>query len=162
MQEQPGRCLKRSPAVNPLPRERAIKALLNHHIVRLRASAGGQLLSDVGGPYVLAPRQRAATPPRSHDRQLRALDPGRRRLPAPDQTPRRARRADVHGSRLRPPQLVKDSLGPMPGPALASVPASGAYRHQGRSFRVFTLHAAAFPSGPLTIRVLVPIPYPGA
>ena len=61
-----------------------------------------------------------------------------------------------------PPQLVKDSLGPMPGPALASVPASGAYHYRGRSFRVFTVHATAFPSGPLTIRVLVPIPYPGA
>jgi hypothetical protein len=60
------------------------------------------------------------------------------------------------------PQLVKDSLGRMPGPALADVPASGAYRYQGHNFRVFTVHAAAFPSGPLTIRVLVPIPYPGA
>ena len=58
-----------------------------------------------------------------------------------------------------PPQLVKDSLGPMPGPALAAVPASGAYRYEGRSFRVFTVHAKAFPSGPLTVRVLVPMPY---
>ena len=33
----------------------AIDTLLNQHIVRLRVSAGGQLLSDVGGPYVLAP-----------------------------------------------------------------------------------------------------------
>ena len=58
-----------------------------------------------------------------------------------------------------PPQLVKDSLGPMPG-RRSPVPASGAYRYEGRSFRVFTVHATAFPSGPLTIRVLVPMPYP--
>jgi hypothetical protein len=56
-------------------------------------------------------------------------------------------------------QLVKDSLGPQPGPALATVPASGAFHHEGRSFLVFTVHAEAFPSGPLTIRVLVPMPY---
>ncbi|MGO9763521.1 MAG: hypothetical protein ACLP1Q_19900 [Solirubrobacteraceae bacterium] len=56
-------------------------------------------------------------------------------------------------------ELVKDSLGPAPGPTLAAVPASGAYTYEGRSFRVFTVQAKAFPSGPLTIRVLVPIPY---
>ncbi len=33
----------------------AIEALLHQHIVRLRVSAGGRLLADVGGPYVLAP-----------------------------------------------------------------------------------------------------------
>ena len=33
----------------------AIVGLLNQHIVRLRVSAGGGLLSDVGGPFVLAP-----------------------------------------------------------------------------------------------------------
>ena len=58
------------------------------------------------------------------------------------------------------PELVKNSLGPAPGPALATVPASGSYRYDGRRFRVFTVDAEAFPSGPLTIRVLVPLPYP--
>jgi hypothetical protein len=46
---------------DPAATETAIKTLLNHHIVRLRVSAGGQLLSDVG---------------RARNRQLRALDPG--------------------------------------------------------------------------------------
>jgi hypothetical protein len=53
-------------------------------------------------------------------------------------------------------QLVKNSLGPLPG----YVPASGSYTYRGNSFRVFTVHADEFPSGPLTIRVLVPLPYP--
>ncbi|HTA33361.1 MAG TPA: hypothetical protein VK721_08045 [Solirubrobacteraceae bacterium] len=146
----------------PAGTERAIHALLNHHIVRLRVSAGGQLLSDVGGPYVLGP---VSAPLRFGGHTIGSFvlsiqdDEGYLRLT------RRLAGLDVLmymnlGS--GPPQLVKDSLGPMPGPALASVPASGAYRYRGRSFRVFTVHAAAFPSGPLTIRVLVPIPYPGA
>jgi hypothetical protein len=52
-------------------------------------------------------------------------------------------------------RLVKNSLGPSPG----NVPASGSYSYRGRPYRVFTVNAEAFPSGPLTIRVLVPLPY---
>ncbi len=137
----------------------AVDALLNEHIVRLRVSAGGQLLSDVGGPYVLGP---VSAPLRLGGRTIGSLvlsiqdDEGYLRL---------ARRLagldvlmymNVNGARQ---QLVKDSLGPAPGPALATVPADGAFAYEGRSFRVFTVHAEAFPSGPLTIRVLVPIPY---
>ena len=51
--------------------------------------------------------------------------------------------------------LVKNSLGPQPG----TVPPSGLYTYRGRKFRVITVHATAFPSGPLEIRALVPIPY---
>ena len=36
--------------------------------------------------------------------------------------------------------------------------ASGPISYHGHTFRVFTLHAAAFPSGPLRIVVLIPIP----
>jgi hypothetical protein len=39
------------------------------------------------------------------------------------------------------------------------VPAAGRFAYHGRSFGVFTINAKAFPSGPLTIRVLVPLPY---
>jgi len=59
---------------------------------------------------------------------------------------------------VNPPhlQLVKNSVGPAPG----TVPPGGPYHYRGSTFDVFTLHAQAFPSGPLLIRVLVPIPYP--
>jgi hypothetical protein len=140
--------------------EEAIKTLLNEHIVRMRVSAGGQLLSDVGGPYVLAP---VTAPLSLAGRTIGSVvlsiqdDEGYLRLT------RRLAGLDVlmymNVSAGGPPQLVKDSLGPVPGPALAAVPASGAYHYEGRSFRVFTVHAAAFPSGPLTVRVLVPFPY---
>ena len=135
----------------------AIDALLNEHIVRLRVSAGGQLLSDVGGPYVLGP---VSAPLRLDGRTIGSFvlsiqdDEGYLRLA------RRLVGLDVL-MYMNPthPQLVKNSLGPAPGPALGTVPASGAFRYGGRAFRVLTVHAEAFPSGPLTIRVLVPVPY---
>jgi len=136
----------------------AIDALLNQHIVRLRVNVEGRLLRDVGGPYVLAP---VSAPLRLGGHTIGRLtlsiqdDEGYLRLA------RRLAGLDVL-MYMNPahPQLVKDSLGPMPGPALASVPASGSYRYAGRDYRVFTVNAQAFPSGPLVIRVLVPLPYP--
>ncbi len=138
----------------------AIVALLNQHIVRMRVSSSGQLISDVGGPYVLGP---VDAPLRLGGHTIGELtlsiqdDEGYLRLA------RRLAGLDVlmyaqpEGSPH--PQLVKNSLGPAPGPALASVPVSGPFRYEGRPYRVFTLHVQAFPSGPLVIRVLVPLPY---
>jgi hypothetical protein len=133
----------------------AVAALLHHHIVRLRVSAGATLLSDDGGPFVLAPVRAEL---RLHGRRIGSFvlsiqdDEGYLRLAG-----RLAglkvlmyMRAPGGGRRL-----VKNSLGPAPG----QVPPSGPYTYRGRSFRVFTVNAVAFPSGPLTIRVLVPIPY---
>jgi hypothetical protein len=140
---------------DPAATRQAVAALLNQHIVRLRVSAGSSLLADVGGPFVLAP---VRAPLRLRGRTIGSFvlsiqdDEGYLRLAhrlaglnvlmymrAPDGTPR----------------LVKNSLGPAPG----TVPASGSYSYRGRSFRVFTVIAEAFPAGPLTIRVLVPLPY---
>jgi hypothetical protein len=142
----------REPAATRL----AIDALLNEHIVRLRVSAGGQLLSDVGGPYVLGP---VSAPLRLDGHTIGSFvlsiqdDEGYLRLA------KRLAGLDVLMYMNAAHQLVKDSLGPAPGPALATVPASGAFSYEGRAFRVFTVHAKAFPAGPLTIRVLVPLPY---
>lgn len=120
------------------------------HIVRLRVSAGGQLLSDVGGPYVLAPVSGAL---RLHGKLIGSLtlsiqdDEGYLRL---------AKRLVGLDVLMRMgPALVKNSLGPDPG----AVPPSGLYTYRGHTFRVFTLNARAFPSGPLRISVLIPIPY---
>jgi hypothetical protein len=135
----------------------AIDALLNEHIVRLRVSVGGEPLEDVGGPWVLAP---VSAPLRFAGHTIGELtlsvqdDEGYLRL-----TRRLAGLAVL--MYMNPDhELVKDSLGPAPGPALAAVPAGGRYVYEGRTYRVFTVHAEAFPSGPLIIRVLVPIPYP--
>jgi hypothetical protein len=138
---------------DPLATEAAIHVLLRQHVVRMRVSAGGRLLADVGGPYVLAP---VTAPLRLGGHTIGTVelsiqdDEGYLRL---------ARR--LAGMRvlmyMNPahPTLVKNSLGPEPG----AVPAGGLYSYRGGTFHVFTVHAKAFPSGPLTIRVLVPIPY---
>jgi hypothetical protein len=131
----------------------AIEALLTEHIVRLRVSAGRALVVDVGGPFVLAP---VSAPLRLAGRTIGSLvlsiqdDEGYLRL-----TRRLAGLRVLMYMNGAHPQLVKNSLGPSPG----TVPPSGSYVYRGRSFRVFTVNARAFPSGPLTIRVLIPVPY---
>jgi len=142
-------------ARDPVATRAAIEGLLNEHIVRLRVSAAGRLLSDVGGPYVLGP---VRAPLRLNGRQIGNMvlsiqdDEGYKRLAG-----RLAGLDVLMYMNLNPahPTLVKNSLGPSPGP----VPASGLYHYRGRTFAVFTLHAQAFPSGPLRIAVLIPIPY---
>jgi hypothetical protein len=140
---------------DPLATEVAVDALLNQHIVRMRVTSSGQLLSDVGGPYVLAP---VTAPLRLNGRTIGDVelsiqdDEGYLRLT------RRLAGMDVlmyMNSSDGQPELVKNSLGPSPG----TVPASGNYTYRGHLFRVFTVAAQAFPSGPLTIRVLAPNPY---
>jgi hypothetical protein len=129
---------------------RAIERLLNQHIVRLRVSAAGRLLSDVGGPFVLGP---LGAPLRLGGREIGSFvlsiqdDEGYLRLTR--------RLVGLKVLMTMAGQLVKNSLGPAPG----AVPTTGSYRYQGRSFRVFTVAATAFPAGPLRIQVLVPIPY---
>ncbi len=134
----------------PVAARAAIVTLLNEHIVRLRVSASGGLLADVGGPYVLAP---VSAPLLLHGRRIGSFvlsiqdDEGYLRLTR--------RLVGLKVLMYMGSQLVKDSLGPEPG----RVPASGRYSYHGETYRVVTLNAEAFPSGPLTIRVLVPIPY---
>jgi hypothetical protein len=134
----------------------AVKILLHHHIVRLRVFDGeGHLLYDDGGPYVLAP---VSAPLRLNGRTIGRIvlsiqdDEGYKRLVG-----RLAGLDVLMYMDLTPghPQLVKNSLGPNPG----TVPAGGSYTYRGKRFRVLTITAKAFPSGPLTIRVLVPSPY---
>jgi hypothetical protein len=137
---------------DPTAAKLAIGAVLNQHVVRIRATVGGRLLSDVGGPYVLAPVSGTLS---LHGRKIGKVvlsvqdDEGYLRLA------RRLAGLDVLMYMSPGHQLVKNSLGPAPG----LVPASGGYTYHGRTFRVFTVNAEEFPSGPLTIRVLVPIPY---
>lgn len=135
---------------DPAATRRAIEALLHQHIVRLRVSAGGRLLSDVGGPLVLAP---VHAPLRLGGRTVGSFvlsiqdDEGYKRLA------QRLAGLDVlmySGSRV-----VKSTLGPSPG----AIPPSGPLSYRGQSFRAYTFNAEAFPSGALRITVLIPTPY---
>jgi hypothetical protein len=145
---------------NPVATRKAVVGLVydHSHIVRLRVSAGGHLLADVGGPYVLAP---VSAPLRLHGKQIGELtlsiqdDEGYLRLA------KRLVGLDVlmyMNPTSAHPELVKNSLGPGVG-GFSSVPASGIYRYRGHTYRVFTLDARAFPAGTLRTRVLIPIPY---
>ncbi|HUB36571.1 MAG TPA: hypothetical protein VL972_07080 [Solirubrobacteraceae bacterium] len=128
----------------------AIDKLLNEHIVRLRASAGGQLLSDVGGPFVLGP---VRAPLRWQGRRIGSFvlsiqdDIGYLKLAD--------RLAGLKVAMYREGRLVMSSLRPAP----ERVPASGSFAWDGRSYGVYTVHAQAFPAGALRIAVLIPLPY---
>jgi hypothetical protein len=129
----------------------AIDNLLNEHIVRLRVLDGaGKLISDVGGPYVLAPVRAAL---RLNGRAIGSFvlsiqdDMGYRLLAQ--------RLAGLDVVMYRGSQVVMSSFSPPP----AHVPTTGPFTHKGATYRAFTFHAEAFPSGPLRITDLVPIPY---
>jgi hypothetical protein len=140
---------------DPAATRRAVAALLHQHIVRLRVSAAGKLLSDLGGPFVLAP---VRAPLKVSGRTIGSFvlsiqdDEGYLRLTRRLVGLKVLMYMQGPGGR---PRLVKNSLGPAPG----TVPESGPYSYRGSSFEVLTVNATAFPSGPLTIRVLVPVPY---
>ena len=142
--------LRAAAARDPEATRLAINALLTEHIVRLRVSVGGRLLRDVGGPDVLAPVSGVlGVGGRTIGTFVLSIqdDEGYMRL---------VRR--LGGMRMlmyAGQKLVKNSLGAAPG----TVPESGSYAYRGGLFRTFTLRASAFPSGPLRIQVLVPIPY---
>jgi hypothetical protein len=135
---------------DPLATRQAVVGLLNEHIVRLRVSTAGRLLSDVGGPFVLAPVPGSL---RLGGRTIGSFvlsiqdDEGYLRLAK--------RLAGLPVLMYVGPRLVLNSLGPAPG----AVGANARFRYRGRSFRTFTFTAKAFPDGPLRITVLIPIPY---
>ena len=142
---------------DPAAARLAIDALLNQHVVRLRVEVGGKLLADVGGPYVLGP---VGGTLRSGGRRIGTFllsiqdDEGYKRL-AGRLAGLKVLMYEAPAQPGGPPLLVKNSLGPSPG----TVGASGRFTYQGQTYRVATVNATAFPTGPLTIRVLIPIPY---
>jgi hypothetical protein len=128
----------------------AVEALLHEHIVRLRISAGGHVLVDDGGPYVLAP---VRAPLRLHGKTIGSMllsiqdDEGYKRLAN--------RLAGLDVLMYMKGQLVKSTIGYSPGP----VPTSGPFSYRGKTYRAYTFDAVAFPSGPLRITTLIPLPH---
>lgn len=136
----------------PAAVQAAIKGLLNQHIVRLRVfGPGGELLSDVGGPYVLAPVPGVL---RRDGRKIGSFllsvqdDEGYEKL--------LKRLEGLSALVYYQGRIVKNSLGPV---SFSEVPANGSFTYHGRPYQVFTVHPQAFPEGPLLVRVLVPEPY---
>jgi hypothetical protein len=135
---------------DPTATRAAVAALLHQHIVRLRITAGEQLLADVGGPYVLAP---VSAPLRLGSSEIGTLllsiqdDEGYKRLAQ--------RLVGLDVVMYMGGRLVKSTIGFSPGP----VPTHGRFAYRGKSYRAYTFDARAFPSGPLRITVLIPLPY---
>jgi hypothetical protein len=135
---------------DPKATRAAVAALLHQHIVRLRITAGKQLLADVGGPYVLAP---VSAPLRLGSSEIGTLllsiqdDEGYKRLAE--------RLVGLDVVMYMGGRLVKSTIGFSPGP----VPTDGRFTYRGKRYRAYTFDARAFPSGPLRITVLIPMPY---
>ncbi len=121
------------------------------HIVRLRVTHGSAVLADVGGPYIIAPVSGVL---RVHGRTLARYvlsvqdDLGYVKLETryigfPLLLRRGADRIPVEG------------VIPSGSPA---VPNTGAVEFRGESYHAVSFRARAFPSGPLSVTVLVPSP----
>jgi len=121
------------------------------HVVRLRVTRGGVVLADVGGPYILAPVSGTL---RFHGRPV-----GRYVLSVQDdlgyvKLVTRFIGAPLvlrTGSRTVPVEGVF-----APGPA--SIPDHGPVSYRNTAYEAFSFNASAFPSGPLRISLLLPLP----
>ncbi|MFI4985210.1 MAG: hypothetical protein ACHQAV_04380 [Solirubrobacterales bacterium] len=121
------------------------------HVVRLLVTRGGVVLADVGGPYILAPVSGTL---RFHGRPV-----GRYVLSVQDdlgyvKLVTRFIGAPLvlrTGSRTVPVEGVL-----APGPA--SIPDHGPVSYRNTTYEAFSFNATAFPSGPLRISLLLPIP----
>ncbi len=120
------------------------------HVVRLRVTRGSAVLADVGGPYILAPvggtlrfhGQTVGHYVLSVQDDLGYVKLVTRFIGAP-----LVMRAGSHG-------LPVEGL--TPGPA--GIPAHGPVRYRNVSYEAFSFNASSFPSGPLRISLLVPLP----
>ena len=120
----------------------------NLHVVRIRATtAGGRLINDVGGPYVLAPAARSV-----RDAAGRLL--GTVTLSVQDDTGYIKLMQRFTGAAV----LLRTPAGQVPGstlaPGPATLPGSGVVSYAGRSYEAYSFAAGAFPSGPLQISLL--------
>jgi hypothetical protein len=121
------------------------------HVVRLRVTQGARVVSDIGGPYILAPvggtlRLRGKTVGHyvlSVQDDLGYVKLVTRFIGAPLVMRTGARQVPVEG-------LLT------PGPA--KIPGHGPVSYRHTSYEAFSFDAASFPSGPLRISLLVPVP----
>jgi hypothetical protein len=132
---------------------RAVTSLVysHTHVVRLRVSSGAGVLADVGGPFILAPVGGSL---RSHGHVVGHYlfsvqdDSGYSRIEqrfvgAPVLIRQAGRRLPVETT--------------LPGSA-ASLPTRGRVSYRGGSYQVFTFAARAFPTGTLSITLLIAAP----
>ena len=133
--------------------EAAVSSLVysGTHIVRLRVLRGSTLLADVGGPYILAPVGGVL---RSHGRTI-----GHYVLSVQDDLGYVKLETRFIGAplvmRVGSHELPVEGL-LTPGPA--SIPEHGPVHYRHVAYQAFSFGASAYPSGPLRISLLLPLP----
>jgi hypothetical protein len=121
------------------------------HVVRLRVVRAGHVLADVGGPYIIAPvsggiragGHTLATYVLSVQDDLGYVKLETRYIGVPMLLRRGATRIPLEG------EIPAGS---------PRIPTSGEVSYRGGSFQAVSFTAQAFPSGPLTVTLLVPMP----
>jgi hypothetical protein len=121
----------------------------NTHVVRLRVTRGGNVLADVGGPYILAPVEGTL---RFHGQSV-----GRYVLSVQDDLGYVKLETRFIGA----PLIMREGSRPVPvegllAPGPASIPAHGPVRYRNVSYEAYSFNASSFPSGPLRISLLLP------
>jgi hypothetical protein len=121
------------------------------HVVRLRVSQGGSLLADVGGPLILAPVGGSL---RFHGRTV-----GRYLLSVQDDSGYGKLETRYVGY----PLIMRQGSRRLPvegtfSPGTTAIPDRGAVSWRGASYQAVSFAAHAYPSGPLTVTILVPPP----
>jgi hypothetical protein len=121
------------------------------HVVRLRVSRGGEVLADVGGPDILAPV--------SGSLRLGGRTVGHYTLSVQD---------DLGYVKLVTrfigvPLVLRMGARTLPvagtvAPGPSSIPDHGPVQYRHSTYEAFSFDAQAFPSGPLRISLLVPVP----
>jgi hypothetical protein len=121
------------------------------HVVRLRVSQGGSLLADVGGPLILAPVGGSL---RFHGRTV-----GHYLLSVQDDSGYAKLETRYVGYAL----IMRQGSRRLPAegtfsPGGTSIPDRGPVSWHGASYEAVSFAAHAYPSGPLTVTMLVPPP----
>ncbi len=117
------------------------------HVVRVRVTVAGKLLTDVGGPYVLAPVHGVL---RSHGQMV-----GEFEMAIQDDAGYLKLAHAFTGAQV----LMRVGASQLEGtlsPGPASVPGRGPVVYGGRRYAAYSFTAQAFPSGPLRISLLIP------
>ncbi len=132
--------------------ETAVHSLVysHTHIVRLRVDRGSELVSDIGGPYILAPITGRL---RSHGKEI-----GHFVFSVQDDLGYVKLEARFIGA----PLILRTEAGQVPvegllSPGPPSIPEHGPVSYRGVAYEAYSFNAAAYPSGRLRVSLLLPV-----
>ncbi|HEY2216933.1 MAG TPA: hypothetical protein VGH21_05515 [Solirubrobacteraceae bacterium] len=132
--------------------EAAVHSLVysHTHIVRLRVDRGSELVSDIGGPYILAPITGRL---RSHGKEI-----GHFVFSVQDDLGYVKLETRFIGA----PLVLRTEAGQVPvegllSPGPSSIPDHGPVSYRSATYEAYSFNAAAYPSGRLRVSLLLPV-----